>query len=264
MRFSTKIRLIGYFLFTAMLILMIFVPEIIYGYFLVKSTIVIDDLWILGLWFISSIILPLMYLFSCLIFGVLHSQVICRVFLPRIHPGKYHHDTDEAKLYAVASVSPAIFKSMLKAFSFIPHLYSMALAQALRLYGLKCGKNVYISSGVVLDSHLVEIGDNSFVGMRAIISAHANENRVLTLAPVEIGKNVTIGGYAIIGPGAVIGDNSIVGVSSLVKKGQKLQPNSIYAGVPARFIRSSNVGFGRKDTDPTSFVVDLRKEDLNT
>jgi acetyltransferase-like isoleucine patch superfamily enzyme len=228
-----------------MLLLVVFIPEVVYGYFLVKSTVVWDSLWLLGLWLVSSIVIPLMYSVSCLTFGVIHSQIICRVFLPKIKPGKYHHDTDEAKLYAVTIVSPAIYKSMLKAFSFIPHLYSMFLGQALRLYGLKCGKNVYISSGAVLDSHLVEIGANSFIGMRAIISAHINENRVLSLEPVKIGKNVTIGGYAIIGPGAVIGDNTIIGVSSFVKKNQRVESNSIYAGAPAQFIRQNNTNFDK-------------------
>ncbi|MFX1285744.1 MAG: acyltransferase [Promethearchaeota archaeon] len=264
MKFSTRLRLIGYFIFTAMLLLAVFVPEVLYGYFLVKSTAVSDGLWLLVLWLLSSIVIPLMYSVSCLTFGAIHSQVICRVFLPKIKPGKYHHDTDEAKLYAVAIVSPAIYKSMLKAFSFIPHLYSMFLGQALRLYGLKCGKNVYLSSGAVLDSHLVEIGDNSFVGMRAIISAHINENRVLTLNPVKIGKNVTIGGYAIIGPGAVIGDNSTVGVSSFVKKNQRIKPNSIYAGIPARFIRLNITNFTNKSNSELHHtnVVEIQGEEI--
>ena len=129
---------------------------------------------------------------------------------------------------------------MLKAFSFVPHLYSMLIGQALRLYGLKVGKNVYLSAGTVVDSHLVEIGDNSFIGLRAIISAHITENRVLILSPVKIGKNVTIGGNTVIAPGAEIGDNCIIGINSYVKKDQKLKANGIYAGTPVQLIRDNN------------------------
>ncbi len=237
MELKTKIRLILYFSVTGMLGFIVFIPEIIYGYFLVKATILYDSILVIGLWLFSSIVLILLYALSCFTFGVIHSQIVCKLFLPPIQSGKYHHDTDMAKLYAVNMVSPSIYKSMLKAFSFIPHLYSMMLGQALRLYGLKCEKNIYISSGAVLDSHLVEIGENTFIGMRAIISSHVNENRFLTLAPVKIGRNVTIGGYSIIAPGAIIGDNSIIGVSALVTKGQVIEPNSVYAGIPAKLIR---------------------------
>ncbi len=238
MKILTIIRLAGYFFFTGVLLLSVFIPEILYIFFLVKSTVNYDGLWLIGFWLISSINMIVLYTISCLAFGLIHSR-ICGVFLPDVKPGVYHHDTDEAKLYAVRMVSPAIYKSFLKTFSFVPHLYSMLLGQALRLYGLKCGKNVYLASGSVLDSYLVEIGDNSFIGMRAIISSHINENRYLTLKPVKIGNNVTIGGYAIIAPGAEIGDNSTIGVSSFVKKNQKIPPNSVYAGVPARFIKDN-------------------------
>lgn len=238
MKVITTIRLIAYFFFTGVLLLSVFIPEILYVFFLVKSTADYDGFWLIGFWIFSSIIMILLYSISCLVFGFIHSRM-CGLFLPDVKPGTYHHDTDEAKLYAVRMVSPAIYKSFLKTFSFVPHLYSMLLGQALRLYGLKCGKNVYLSSGSVLDSHLVELGDNCFVGMRAIISSHVNENRKLTISPVKIGKNVTIGGNSIIAPGAEIGDNSTIGISSVVKKNQKIPPNSVYAGIPARFIKEN-------------------------
>ncbi len=187
-------------------------------------------------WLTIALIMPITYLISSILFGVVHSQIICKMYLPKIRPGKFFHGSDEALLFAVAIVSPGIFKSMLKAFSFIPHLHSMFLGKALSLYGMMVGKNVYLSSGTMIDSHLVSIGDNCFIGLRAIISAHATENRYLTIAPVRIGKNVTIGGNTIIAPGAEIGDNSIIGANSLVKKGQKIPPNKIYGGTPARFI----------------------------
>ena len=192
--------------------------------------------------------MPITYLFSSILFGVVHSKIICKIFLPKIEPGRFFHGSDEAQLFGVAIVSPGIFKSMLKAFSFIPHLYSMFIGKALSLYGMRVGKNIYLSSGTMIDSHLVSIGDNCFIGLRAIISAHVTENQYLTIAPVKIGRNVTIGGNTIIGPGAEIGDNSIIGVNSLVKKGQKIPPNKIYGGTPARFI-SDNTQLKPKISD---------------
>jgi maltose O-acetyltransferase len=126
---------------------------------------------------------------------------------------------------------------MLKAYSFVPHLYSLLIGKFLRLYGLKTGKNVYISSGTILDSYLVSIGSGSLIGVRAIISAHITEKNHLILGPVTIGENVTIGGNSIIAPGATIGDNVIIGVNSLVIKDQKIPSNTVYGGTPARLIR---------------------------
>lgn len=211
----------------------VFLPEFISVYLLMIS---VNDFL---LWLIIAMFLPILYFISSIAFGIIHSQIICRLFLPKIQPGRYYHGSDLAQLYGVTIVSPGIFKSMLKAFSFIPHLYSMFLAKFLRLYGLNVGKNVYLSSGTMIDSHLVTIGDNCFIGLRAIIAAHVTENQYLTIAAVKIGRNVTIGGNTIIAPGAEIGDNSVIGVNSLVTKGQKIPPNTIYAGTPARFIRES-------------------------
>ena len=231
MRNSIKIRLGVYFFLTGLLFVSVFLPEVTLLFIVIQN---IDNFL---LWLFIALLMPLVYLFSSLTFGVLHSQIICRFFLPKIEPGKYTHGSDTAYLYAVAVVSPSIFKSMLKAYSFVPHLYSLLIGKFLWLYGLRTGKSVYISSGTILDSYLVSIGTGSLIGVRAIISAHITERNHLILAPVTIGKNVTIGGNSIIAPGATIGDNVIIGVNSLVIKDQVIPPNTIYGGTPARLLR---------------------------
>ncbi|MFX0050428.1 MAG: acyltransferase [Candidatus Hodarchaeota archaeon] len=228
-----NLRLPLYFFFTAILFMAVFIPEFFFVYLLMLT---VHDF---ALWLLIALSLPILYLISTIIYGILHSQVVCRIFLPKLTPGRFHHNSKEAMLYSVAIVSPSIFKSMLKAFSFIPHLYSLLLGKFLRLYGLKVGKNVYLSAGTMIDSYLVTIGDNSFIGLRAIIASHVTESRYLTISPVKIGKNVTIGGNTIIAPGAEIGDNVIIGVNSVVKKNQKIPSNTVYAGSPARYIRDN-------------------------
>jgi len=231
MRNSIKIRLGLYFSLTGILFVSVFLPEITLLFIMIQN---INNYL---LWIFIALLMPVVYLFSSLTFGVLHSQIICRFILPKIEPGKYTHGSDIAYLYAVAVVSPNIFKSMLKAYSFVPHLYSLLIGKFLRLYGLRTGKDVYISSGTILDSYLVSIGAGSLIGVRAIISAHLTEKNHLILAPVMIGKNVTIGGNSIIAPGATIGDNAIIGINSFVKKDQIIPPNTIYGGTPARLLR---------------------------
>ena len=232
MRLGLKIRLSIYFSLTGVLFLAVFLPELALIYFIIQN---INNFLI---WILIALFMPILYTISAFTFGIIHAKLICRI-LPTIKPGKYIHGSDIAYLYAVVVVSPSIFKSMLKAFSFVPHLYSMLIGKSLGLYGLKTGDNVYISSGAILDSHLVSIGSNSLIGLRAIISAHVTENKYLILAPVTIGKNVTIGGDSIIAPGATIGDNAVVGVNSVVKKDQVIPPNTIYAGTPAKLIRKA-------------------------
>ena len=245
MRWITRIRLFGYFFFTALVFMAVFLPEFFFVYLLMLST---HDFI---LWVSIALTLPILYLISTLLFGIIHSQIVCKFFLPKIRPGKYIHGSDIAMLFGVAIVSPSIFKSMLKAFSFIPHIYSMFLGKLLSLYGLKAGNNVYLSAGTMIDSHLVSIGDNSFIGLRAIIAAHITENRYLTIAPVKIGKGVTIGGNTIIAPGAEIGDGAIIGVNSLVKKRQKIPANTVYGGTPAHYIRDVD-----KETDEENLSND--------
>ena len=234
MRLKIKIRLGIYFSLTAILFLSVFLPELALIFFIIQN---IDNFLV---WIIIALFMPLLYSLSTITFGVIHAKLICKL-LPAIKPGKFLHGSDIAYLYSVAVVSPSIFKSMLKAFSFVPHLYSMLIGKSLSLYGLQTGENVYISSGAILDSHLVTIESNSLIGLRAIISAHMTENKYLILAPVTIGKNVTIGGDSIISPGASIGDNAIIGVNSVVKKNQVIPPNTIYAGTPAKLIQKNNL-----------------------
>lgn len=54
-------------------------------------------------------------------------------------------------------------------------------------------------------------------------------------APIKIGANCWIGTRVIILPGVTIGDNTIIAANAVVTK--SCNSNSIYAGIPARFIR---------------------------
>lgn len=54
--------------------------------------------------------------------------------------------------------------------------------------------------------------------------------------PICIGNNVFIGSQCIIMPGVNVGDNVVIGAGSVVTK--NLKSNGVYAGVPAKFIKS--------------------------
>ena len=58
------------------------------------------------------------------------------------------------------------------------------------------------------------------------------------IKPINIGNNVYIGTNCIILPGVTIGNNVIIGAGSIVSK--DIPSDSVYAGVPARFIKTTD------------------------
>jgi len=124
-------------------------------------------------------------------------------------------------------------------FTFIDFILLTPFANLLqRLLGARLGKNVQINSKFVFDSTLLEIGDNTVIGGGAIIIGHVVERGILKLKKVKIGKNVTIGSHATIMPGCEIGDNSIIGAGAVLLKNTKVEPHSVWYGVPAENIRT--------------------------
>lgn len=55
--------------------------------------------------------------------------------------------------------------------------------------------------------------------------------------PISLGNNVIVGQGTMFLPGATVPDNVVIGAASVVSKGCKMEPNKIYAGNPARFIK---------------------------
>lgn len=117
----------------------------------------------------------------------------------------------------------------------------------------------------------ITIGDNSYVGNYTTIQTHTNckvsigkncaishNVRIYTFSyesdqdfnikkeaksthqgNVIIGNGVWIGANVLINPGVVIGDNVVIGANTVVTK--DLKENSVYGGVPARFIKSKSL-----------------------
>jgi len=123
-------------------------------------------------------------------------------------------------------------------FTFIDFILLTPFANLLqRLLGAKIGRNVQINSKFIFDATLLEIGDNTVVGGGAVIIGHVVERGILKLRKVIIGKNVTIGSHATVMPGCEIGDNSIIGAGAVLLKNTKVEPRSVYYGVPAQSVR---------------------------
>lgn len=105
------------------------------------------------------------------------------------------------------------------------------------LLGGKWGENTYCS-GVILDPPLTFIGNNTLLGFDCLLYSHAHEGNNFVLSAIQIGDHVTVGARAIIMPGVTIGDGAIVAAGAVVTKGVTIGPNELWAGIPARKIKT--------------------------
>jgi carbonic anhydrase/acetyltransferase-like protein (isoleucine patch superfamily) len=144
----------------------------------------------------------------------------------------------------------------------------MAIIRQLRGITPSIGKDVFIAETAVIIGDVI-IGDGCSIWYGVVLRGDVNsirigcgvniqDNAVLhTLYEksvieigndVSIGHNVTIHGAkicdsALIGMGAVVLDHAIIGegaiiaAGSVVLSGTEVEPGSIYAGIPARFVK---------------------------
>lgn len=106
---------------------------------------------------------------------------------------------------------------------------------------IRVGRNVFINAACHFqDQGGVTIGDGCLIG-HAVVFATLNHDMdpamraAMTPAPIVLGRNVWVGSNATILQGVTIGDNAIIAAGAVVTK--DVAPDTVAAGVPARFIR---------------------------
>jgi acetyltransferase-like isoleucine patch superfamily enzyme len=118
------------------------------------------------------------------------------------------------------------------------HLPSLALKRALfRALGMKLGRNVTIASGVTLDyfyPELIEIGDDTIVGMDAMILTHEFLHDRLRVGAVRVGRGVLVGANSTVLVGVSIGDGARISAMSLVHK--SVPAGAFVGGNPLRVL----------------------------
>ena len=146
----------------------------------------------------------------------------------------------------------------------------MALIKSVRGFTPKIGENVFLADNATIIGD-VEIGDDCSIWFNAVLRGDVNSIRIgnkvniqdgsvlhtlYQKSTIEIGDNVSVGhnvtihgakieNNVLVGIGAtildhaVIGSNSIIAANSLVLTGTEIEPNSVYAGVPAKKVKNT-------------------------
>jgi maltose O-acetyltransferase len=110
------------------------------------------------------------------------------------------------------------------------------------------GNNGFINYGCVfLDCNLITIVDDVQIGPGVHIytayhpiDTEARRSGLEAAKPVNIGRNVWLGGASVICPGVTIGDNSVIGAGSVVVR--DIAANRVAVGNPCRVVREIVAG----------------------
>ncbi|MBA4388627.1 MAG: hypothetical protein C0404_11650 [Verrucomicrobia bacterium] len=112
-------------------------------------------------------------------------------------------------------------------------------AQWYWFFGAKVAWSARIA-GRILDCTQVEVGRGSTVGEEALVMAHYVVHGRLCVGRVRIKDDAVVGSRAVILPGVTMEEGATVGASSLVTAGKLVPAGEVWAGVPAKKIRSSH------------------------
>jgi len=97
---------------------------------------------------------------------------------------------------------------------------------------IRIGNNVNIQDGSVLHTlykkSIIEIGDNVSIGHN------------VTIHGAKVEDNALIGMGSVVLDHAVIGEGAIIAAGSVVLSNTRVEPYSIYAGVPAKFVKMAD------------------------
>ena len=108
------------------------------------------------------------------------------------------------------------------------------LPWALRMFGVKIGKGVYMDAIDITEFDCVEIGDFAAINTGACLQTHLYEDRLMKVGRIIIGKDVTVGAGSTVLYDTHVGDGAVIGPLTLVMKGESLPTHSAWVGSPAQ------------------------------
>ncbi len=111
------------------------------------------------------------------------------------------------------------------------------LPWALRLYGTKIGKGVWMDCTDLTEFDCVTIGDYSILNQFAVLQTHLYEDRVMKVGRIKVGRGVTVGAGTTVLYDTQIGDHVRIRPLTVVMKGDSLPPNTEWEGAPSIPVR---------------------------
>ena len=108
----------------------------------------------------------------------------------------------------------------------------------LRLMGCRIGRRVFTDTTDITEHDLVTVGDDAALNENAGLQTHLFEDRVMKVAPLEIGDRATVGSLAIVLYDSVIEADAMLGDLSVLMKGETLPAGTSWEGSPARPARA--------------------------
>ena len=109
---------------------------------------------------------------------------------------------------------------------------------------IRIGDNVGMNGTVIQCSEVIDIGDYAVIANAYISDSSGHSlfpgryNRSgndIPKARIKINRDVWISAFAVINRGVEIGEGSVIGALSFVNR--NVQPNCLYAGSPAEFVK---------------------------
>jgi non-ribosomal peptide synthetase-like protein len=137
--------------------------------------------------------------------------------------------------WAMRTEAVAVFYGGLAGKAFLEFLRGTPfLPWALRPFGTRIGKGVWINWTDITEFDCITIGDHAVLNMHVCPQTHLYEDRVMKVGTIEIGTGATLGTGSTILYDTKIGDYAQVRPLTLIMKGEFLPPNTIWAGAPAQ------------------------------
>ncbi|CAK8536019.1 unnamed protein product [Lathyrus sativus] len=123
-------------------------------------------------------------------------------------------------LYKSQDISSKVLATHLKGTVFLKYWFE--------ILGARIGSSVLLDTVDITDPSLVSIGDEAVISEGVLVQSHEVKNGILSLHPIRIGRNSSIGPYAVIQKGSVVKEGSEIQPLQKVEGGQHvLKPTKL-------------------------------------
>lgn len=137
--------------------------------------------------------------------------------------------------WALRSEAIAVLYWGLAGNAMLDHLCgSPFLPMAMRLFGAKIGKGVFLDTTDITEFDCVTVGDFCAINTTSALQTHLYEDRVMKVGKVTLGKGITVGANSTVLYDTHIGDYARIGPLTIIMKGESLPEHSAWAGAPAQ------------------------------